>query len=118
MRLPLTVIAACLALALYATPANAYTIDDTLAAIDAASAETGVSASWLRRVVYCETGGTLSPSVIGDHGTSFGAAQLHRGGLLGTFYAQGFGDPFNPYEAIAFMAYQFLSGNSFLWTCN
>jgi hypothetical protein len=91
---------------------------DTLLAIDQASAATGVARSWLHSTVGCETGWTFSPDAIGDHGTSFGAAQLHRGGELGRFYLVGFEDPFNPYESILFMAQQFAAGRAFAWSCS
>jgi hypothetical protein len=96
---------------------HAYDSSDTYAAIDQASTEHGVSWTWLHRVINCETGGTMNPYKVGDHGTSFGAAQLHRGGLLGAFYAQGYSDPMNPYEALDFTAAQFAAGNSRAWTC-
>lgn len=108
---------ATVVMAVVAPHVMAYDASDTLAAIEQASASTGIAYSWLHRVVGCETGGTFSPTAIGDHGTSFGAAQLHRGGLLGTFYATGGTDPMNPYEAISFMADRFAAGQSYYWSC-
>lgn len=91
---------------------------DTLSAIDQASANTGVASSWLYRVVACETGHTFNPRAIGDYGTSFGAAQLHHGGgELPRFYAFGYTDPFDPYQAIEFMAIEFRGGRAVAWSC-
>lgn len=98
--------------------ADAFTADDTLAAIDQAASTTGVTASWLARVVGCETGGTFDPYAVGDHGTSLGPAQLHvGGGELSRFYAQGYGDPFDPYQAVSFMASEFALGRAGAWSC-
>jgi hypothetical protein len=109
--------AGALLLALQATPAQAYTTEDTYQAIAAAAADTGVAASRLHRMVACETGGTYDPHSIGDRGTSFGAVQLHRGGELGRFYALGYTDPFNPYESLDFLARAILDGRASAWTC-
>jgi len=98
--------------------AEGFDQNDTLAALEAASASTGVSYAWLHRVVGCETGFTWNPAAVGDYGTSFGAAQLHRGGgELPRFYAFGFSDPFNPYEAVTFMAQEFAVGRASAWSC-
>jgi soluble lytic murein transglycosylase-like protein len=96
--------------------AQGFSPDDTVAAIDAASAETGVSWSWLYRVVRCETGGTLNPYAVGRQGER-GVAQLHPYGMLPTFYALGYADPFDPYEAVRFMAYRFAEGRARAWSC-
>lgn len=97
---------------------GAYTAEDTYAAIDQASSESGVSQAWLTRVVGCETGWTFHPGAVGDHGSSFGAAQLHRGGSeLTRFYAAGFDDPFDPYQSVSFMAAEFALGRSSAWSC-
>lgn len=102
--------------------AHAYTPDDTLAAIDGASATYGVSAGRLRQVVDCETGHTLEPSLVGDHGTSFGVVQLHRGGAL-AHYLSLYSDPFDPYTAVAYLAralrgeFAALGIGAWSWTC-
>lgn len=99
--------------------AEAFDASDTLAAIDQASETTGISATWLRATVGCETGWTFSPDAIGDRGSSLGAAQLHRGGgELPRFYAFGYSDPFNPYEAVFFMAEEFARGRAQAWSCS
>lgn len=108
----------------YAQPAAAFTPDDTRRAIDIAASQTGVSATRLDQIVRCETrGDEYDPDAVGDHGTSFGAVQLHRGGLLEYFYAQGYEDPFNPYEATSYLAravsgeWAYLGIGSWSWTC-
>jgi hypothetical protein len=116
----ITIWIAVLTLALMvARPTHAdegYTADDTVAAIDEASAEIGVSRAWLYRTVDCETTG-LDPYSIGRQG-ELGAAQLHPRGLLPKFYAVGYLDPFSPYQAIRFMAQEFKAGRSGAWTCS
>jgi hypothetical protein len=99
----------------------AFSSDDTLSAIDQASADTGISAALLRRIVRCETGGTFNPYAVGDHGTSFGAVQLHRPGLYWHFLAVGYLDPDDPYQAVEYLArvlrgdFAGLSGSR--WSC-
>src|SRR5947209_6510176 len=97
-----------------ADDAPSYTASDTIAAIDQASAETGVSRAWLLRVVSCETGGTLNPYAVGRQG-ELGAAQLHPRGELRRFYALGYGDPFSPYEAVTFLAQRLAQGGARAW---
>jgi hypothetical protein len=94
-----------------------YTADDTLNAIDEASADIGVSYSWLYATVRCETGGTFNPYSVGRQG-ELGAAQLHPRGELLRFEAWGYLDPFSPYQAIRFMAQRFAMGGARAWTCS
>jgi hypothetical protein len=96
---------------------SAFGPDDTLAAIRQASADTGVSYAWLTRTVFCETAGTYDPHSVGIQG-ELGAAQLHPRGELGRFYAYGYDDPYDPYQAVEFMAQRFLAGGSRAWTCS
>jgi hypothetical protein len=104
------------------TGAYAWTSDDVQASIDDAGLRYGVSTSWLRRTVGCETGQTFEPSLVGDHGTSYGPAQIHRGGLL-AHYLTIYSDVFDPYEAIPYMARAFagewvhLGIGSWSWSC-
>jgi hypothetical protein len=110
----LAVVLACAAVA----RAEPFDAQDTLAAIEQASLSTGVEHAWLYRVVGCETGWTWDPRAVGDYGTSFGAAQLHRGGgELPRFYAFGYTDPFDPYQAVEFMAVEFSAGRARAWSC-
>lgn len=94
----------------------AYTPDDTLAAIDQASAEVGVSRAFLYRVVRCETGGTFNPYAVGKQG-ELGPVQLHPRGLLPLFYAVGYDDPFNPSESVRFLAQATMWGYASAWSC-
>lgn len=120
MRARLLLHAAALAVVLATAGVSrvqAYDANDTMQALDDVSTETGISYAWLHRIVKCETGGTFDPNMPGDHGTSFGAAQLHRGGKLDEFYADGWTDPLNPWQAIRFMADEFNAGEAYRWTC-
>jgi hypothetical protein len=67
--------------------------------------------------VSCETGGTFNPYAVGDRGQSVGAAQLHARGERSRFYAYGYGNPYNPYEAVEFLALRILAGGASAWTC-
>lgn len=93
----------------------AYTVDDTVLAIDQVAGELGVSRTRLLRVVRCETGGTFDPYAIGRRGEQ-GAAQLASFGELPRFYAWGYDDPFSPYQAVRFLA-QRLEQGSTAWSC-
>ena len=96
--------------------ADGYTSDDTLAAIDEASATSGVSHAWLYSIVRCETGGTFNPYAIGKLGEK-GAAQLASFGELPRFYAYGYNDPFSPYQAVGFLAIRLNEGGRRAWSC-
>jgi hypothetical protein len=95
---------------------HAYDADDTLAAIEAVSANTGVSHARLWSIVDCETGHTFSPNVVGRLG-EIGAVQLYRYGELPRFYRYGYDDPWNPYQAVEFLATRLLEGGARAWTC-
>lgn len=93
-----------------------FTPADTLEAIEQASANSGVPASRLRRIIRCETGGTYNPYARGRAG-ELGAAQLHPRGELRRFYAVGYTNPYNPYDAAHFLADRILAGGARAWTC-
>lgn len=93
-----------------------YTPADTLAAIDEAAAESGVSRAYLLKIINCETGHTLDPYSIG-RADERGAAQLHPRGELPRFYAYGFDNPFSPYQAVSFLAQRINEGGARAWTC-
>lgn len=95
---------------------EAYTAEDTLAAIDEASVEIGVSRAWLTRVVSCETGGTFNPYSVGRQG-ELGPTQLHPRGLLPKFFSWGYTDPFSPYQSVRFLAQEFSYGRAGAWSC-
>jgi hypothetical protein len=104
--------------------AEAYSADDTEAAIADVHAAYGVPIGRLHEIVSCETGRTMDPNVVGDHGTSFGAVQLHRGGALSHFFSLGYTDPFNPWQAIEYLAraligeFLGLGIGGWSWTCS
>lgn len=105
-----------LLLALNPHVAMAYSADDTLEAISEASSTYGVSASYLRSIVRCETAGTYDPYAVGSQG-ELGAVQLHPRGELPRFYAWGYDDPYDPYQAVPFLAQRLLQGGARAWTC-
>jgi hypothetical protein len=63
----------------------------------------------------CES--SLDPNAVGDRGTSYGLFQLHRGGLLHDFYADGYTDPFDPWQASDFTAAAVAAGEGGAWSC-
>lgn len=106
------------ALALAPIGAHAWTTDDTYQALWEASVNTGVPHSRLYRIVGCETGYTFNPHKVGDHGDSWGPVQFNKyGGELPRFYARGYTDVFNPYEAIDYLANAILEGRASAWSC-
>lgn len=98
----LLIVLAALARSSYAAP---YDKADVFAALEQASADTGVPYATLYSIVGCESGWTFSPNLDGDHGHSHGSSQLNDyGNALPLFYGAGYTNPYNPYEAIYFMA--------------
>src|SRR5437870_1699421 len=88
-----------------------FTTTDTRLALAAASPRA-------RCIVAREVGGgtagyaPYAPDTVGDGGTSFGVLQLHDShgmdagagdGLLADFYRRGYADPFDPYQAVAYL---------------
>jgi hypothetical protein len=114
---------------LSASPGHAegYTPSDTLAAIDDASARSGVPYARIYGIVGCETGWTFNPYTEGDYGTSHGAAQLHEfydrlgrpAGEFGRFLAAGHGydEMYDPYVAMNWLADAINAGRARAWTC-
>lgn len=85
-----------------------YTAADTLAALEGAGSRT-------RCVIGYETGWSWSPNEVGRAG-EIGAAQLYRYGLLPDFYARGYSDPWNPYEAVAYADAMIAAGQGRNWS--
>lgn len=117
--------AVLLALALLASAARAraegqqtgFTPQDTLQALQDASDATGVPVGLLRAVVGCETGWTFNPYSIGALGEE-GAVQLYpRGSEWPRFAAWGGTDPFDPYQAVPFLATEIQAGRGPAWSC-
>jgi hypothetical protein len=123
------IVAVCLGIALYGPAAHAatYSADDTLEAIAAVSASSGVPYARLYRVVGCETGWTFDPAAEGDHGTSHGAAQIHEfydrlgrpAGEYGRFLAAGhaYDEMYDPQIAVGWLADAINAGRATAWTC-
>lgn len=101
---PYGIVIAILCLVAIAATAHAAGAEDTFDAINMASIDTGVPMQRLTRIVSCETGGTFNPRIEGDGGHSHGAVQLNDYGALHNFYAAGYTDPYNPYQAVYFLA--------------
>jgi len=112
----MTTVAALALVAQFACAQVSFTADDTFAAIEEASAETGVSYTWIARIVRCETGGTFNPYSVGRQG-ELGAVQLHPRGLLPVFFSYGYDDPYNPYQAVRFLAQRLNAGGARAWSC-
>lgn len=89
--------------------------DSAIAIADAAVAY-GISEAWLLATARCEAPG-LNPYAVGRQG-ELGIAQLLPRGELRRFYALGYTNPFNPYEAMDFMAMRFAAGGARAWTCS
>ena len=117
MRLGGAIVCA-IVLALAPLQALAWTVDDTFQALYDAHVNTGVPYARLYRIVGCETGQTFNPHVVGDHGNSWGPVQFNKyGGELPRFYARGYTDVYNPYEAIDYLANAIMEGRASAWTC-
>ena len=87
---------------------DTYTIDDVHDALTSAT-------PLVRCIVRAETGGTYNPYALGAQGER-GIAQLHPRGKLLTFYAQGYTNPNNPWQAIEFLEAQLRQGQGNAWT--
>lgn len=70
-----------------------------------------VSADKMMKTLICES--NLNPGAIGDHGHSFGIAQIHLPShpLVSVAQAQ------DPIFAAEFTAKEFARGNAKIWTC-
>ncbi len=86
-----------------------FTPQDTLDALGGVSARTGC-------VIRYEVGGVgFNPYAIGRAGEQ-GAAQLHPQGRLGDFYRKGYTDPFDPYQAVAYLDAELAAGRGSAWS--
>jgi hypothetical protein len=74
----------------------------------------GQSGARLERVARCES--SLNPAAVGRAG-ELGLFQLHPRGELRTFYARGYSDPHNVWEAADFAATRFAEGGARAWSC-
>lgn len=71
----------------------------------------GVSSSTLYKVLNCES--SLSPSAVGDKGTSYGVAQIHLPAHPEITKQQAL----DPEFAIGWAAKQFSQGKERMWSC-
>jgi len=86
-----------------------YTSYDTHAAMD-------MHSSLAACIVTYEVGGVgYDPYAVGAAG-EMGAAQLHPQGLYGDFLAQGYTDPYSPYQALDYLDDALDRGLGWNWT--
>lgn len=99
-------------------PVAAQTPEEVVSIIRDAADAHGISGDWLVSVARCES--TFNPRAIGRLG-ELGLFQLRAGGLLdqgpSSFYALGYSDPFNAWQAAEYAARAFALGLSSHWTC-
>jgi hypothetical protein len=93
--------------------AQQFTERDTHTAVAAAAHERGVSERLLDCMVFHES--TYDPYALGARG-ELGAAQLHPRGRLADFYARGYLNPFNPYQAVDYLAAALTEGDGAAWS--
>lgn len=75
------------------------------------AAKAGVNPYTMDKVINCES--QWNPKAVGDHGTSYGLAQIHLPAHPDITKAQAE----DPKYAIHFMATMFAEGNENAWTC-
>lgn len=83
----------------------------TIGLISHYSALYGVSSSTVYKVLECES--KLSASAVGDHGTSFGIAQIH----LPAHPEISKIEALDPYFSIEWTARQMSTGHGNMWSC-
>jgi soluble lytic murein transglycosylase-like protein len=85
---------------------------DVRQAVDQAGSVRGVSPGLLACITWREA--TDDPYAVGAAG-ELGVVQLHPQGMLRTFRARGYDDPFNPYQAVDFLAVMINEGQGSQW---
>jgi hypothetical protein len=108
-----TVLYVSIALSPHAQAQQTFTTEDTHVAISAAAHEHGV-AEWLLDCMAMREA-TYRPYAVGSRGEQ-GVAQLKSPGRRDDFYARGYTDPFNPYQAIDYQALSIREGAGPAWT--
>ena len=88
---------------------------DVAGTITEAAERHGVDAELLLAVAWCES--KYDPYAIGDRGLSLGLFQLHRYGLQGDFWRQGYTDVWSAEQQADYAAWQFSLGNAGHWSC-
>lgn len=92
-------------------PPVVYSTSTASAIIEAYAAHYGIPAAPLEETLTCES--ELNPNAVGDHGTSFGVAQIHLPAHPDITKAQAL----DPLFAINYAAEQFSEGREHLWSC-
>lgn len=72
----------------------------------------GINGDELLATLKCES--SLDSSSVGDHGTSFGVAQIHLSAHKNVTKAEAL----DPFFSIDWSARQFALGNANIWTCH
>lgn len=88
-----------------------YSVETAPFIIEAIAAHHGISAKPLLDTIYCES--KYKANTIGDHGTSFGAVQIHLPAHPDITKEQAL----DPLWSINWMAEQFKAGKQKMWSC-
>jgi len=98
-----------------ARPAQSQAAPPELAAVvEERAAYRRASAGWMRAIIQCES--RWNVYAVGSAG-ELGLVQLHPRGLLPEFYQLGYSDPFDPSEAIDYLAWALVHGRASHWSC-
>lgn len=89
----------------------AYTVDTAPLIIEAYAVKYGVPAQPIIDTLRCES--RFNSDIVGDHGTSYGVAQIH----LPAHQDVTKEEALNPFFAIDWTAQQFKAGNAHIWSC-
>ncbi len=81
-------------------------------AIVASADQYGVSASMMTAILKCESG--MRPDAVGDHGTSFGIAQIHLSAHPDVTKEQAL----DPLFSIDFLAREMKANRVWQWSCH
>lgn len=88
-----------------------YTVENAPLIITAYAVHYGIPSQPLIDTLRCESG--FNSEAVGDHGTSFGVAQIHLPAHKDVTREESL----NPFFAIDWAAYQFSLGNENMWSC-
>lgn len=93
------------------THAAVLNVDDLKTVAVAEAVDHGLNVDHFLKTIDCESG--FVASQIGDHGESFGIAQIH----LVAHKDVSKSDALNPYFALHWMAENWQNDNASIWTC-
>jgi hypothetical protein len=108
-----TVRHAALLLALCATTAMPVRASEPWTVADSESAL--ATASPLATCIVSIEDGSLDPYAVGAQG-ELGLVQLHPRGKLPEFYAEGYSDPYSPYQSVAYLEGALARGEGPAWS--